>query len=437
MSIETDKLLDENGNIPTALSRIIAAAAGILWRMRQTDRQLELISDPKSESFSDLGEVRRLLTDLVHAQEAVLEDDFFHFKMFIKNIREGQPAFVLFRVHDSEGQVRWLKAAGAPGETDRGFYYGYIQDITVNVILINQRLEKDLARQTMLQKLDIPALLVDMKTKAVISRNTHAHGFFGYDFDEFDRLPLRELYPPEHESSFIKAYETCFMEGVWEGPLRLKIKNGETRQVIARLKRLAIQDLNLLRISIPEVLSPEEGDVSAAPAALDKESYMRRMEEVLEGKESIADILDGIRVNPYENIQLEALMFIDLHSRRKKESILAVGEPFARSDFGGFSNVEGTLMQDILERRVDHVILEDTLESTRPIDWALFIPYGIRSYFVKPFFYGSKLRTLLFFCSTEAGAFSQKNLDKYEAYCTVFTKALRKWRKRPRRAQQI
>jgi hypothetical protein len=50
---------------------------------------------------------------------------------------------------------------------------------------------------------------------------------------------------------------------------------------------------------------------------------------------------------------------------------------------------EGTISLLIGEKHRDYVILEDTLESTRPIDWALFIPHGIRSYFVKLFFHGS------------------------------------------------
>lgn len=436
MTLEIDKLLENNKNIPPALSRLIADAAGLLWRMRRNDRQIEFLNPSKDGLFADPEEVKRLLGDLIHASQIVQEDDFFRFKLAIKNIRDGLPTLALFRVRDNGRPFRWVKMVGAPGEQTQEFYYGFIRDITEDVIHINQLLEKDLARQTMLQQLDFPALLVDMKSKAVISRNTHAYNFFQYDFDEFNHLTLRDLYPSDHESLFIKAYETSVMEGVWEGPLQLKTKSGGTPQVIARLKRLAIQDRELLRISIPQILSLETGEGADAAPPLEKDAFLQHLIDAVTTDETIAqipDILNRLKSNPYAQFQIEALMVVDLQAPRKKPNIHVVGESFALSDFQSHFNFEGAIMQDIRQRRVEHVILEDTLESTRPIDWALFIPYGIRSYFVKPYFFGSKLRHLLFFCSTEVGAFSEKQLDVYQMYSKAFIKGLRKWRKRPRR----
>ena len=74
--------------------------------------------------------------------------------------------------------------------------------------------------------------------------------------------------------------------------------------------------------------------------------------------------------------------------------------------------------------------MDDTLQSLRPIDWALFIPHGIRSYLAKPFYHGDKLRTMLLFCSTEANVYSQKDLELYALYYPAFLHGLKNWRNR-------
>ena len=57
--------------------------------------------------------------------------------------------------------------------------------------------------------------------------------------------------------------------------------------------------------------------------------------------------------------------------------------------------------------------MEDTAKSIKPIDWALFIPHGIRSYFAVPFFHENVLRDVVIFCSTTPSAFSPDNIQPY------------------------
>ena len=41
--------------------------------------------------------------------------------------------------------------------------------------------------------------------------------------------------------------------------------------------------------------------------------------------------------------------------------------------------------------------MEDTLDSIKSIDWAMFIPCGVRSYFAKPFYSDEGLHAVLIF----------------------------------------
>lgn len=73
---------------------------------------------------------------------------------------------------------------------------------------------------------------------------------------------------------------------------------------------------------------------------------------------------------------------------------------------------------------LDHIIVEDTSRSIKPIDWVLFIPRGIRSYFAKPFFKDGVLHNVLIFCSTEAKRFSGCNVRPYQSLFPLFESAL-------------
>ena len=62
---------------------------------------------------------------------------------------------------------------------------------------------------------------------------------------------------------------------------------------------------------------------------------------------------------------------------------------------------------------LEHIIVEDTAKSIKPIDWALFIPKGIRSYLALPFFIDGILREVVIFCSTSPHAFSENAIAPY------------------------
>ena len=78
--------------------------------------------------------------------------------------------------------------------------------------------------------------------------------------------------------------------------------------------------------------------------------------------------------------------------------------------------------------KLDHLIVENTFASIKAIDWALFIPHGIRSYFAKPFYERRTIRSVLILCSEQNNHFSTAHLEEYSLYYMPFQKALKNWR---------
>ncbi|MGE5342704.1 MAG: hypothetical protein ACM3SY_14615 [Candidatus Omnitrophota bacterium] len=398
--------------------------------MKREDKTIEFLNDTLIGEFGDKTELVHLLQNLVYAQERVAEEDFFRFKLFVKAAREGREASVIFRARDEAGTFHhWLQMHGVPGSEDPSLYYGVIRNITQDVSFVNHLLEKDLERQIMIQHDTIPTLLVDMKTKAIISRNTFAYGLFGYEYHEFNEMGFRDIYPESETSRVSRIYETCLLEGFWEGHLVFLKKDQVRFGARIKIKRISLRERNLLRISIYESIEMEAPESPAAEVEFsDREQFKKRLMIAVSEKHEIEEILDTLLAHPYETPRFEAVLYADVYPNKQKIDIYGRGAPFTSLKPGISFNYNGTVSQAIVEKHLSFVILSDTLESTIPSDWALFIPHGIRSYFAKPFFHGSKLRTLLMFCSTEVNRFSEKDMGIYELYYQAFQKGLRNWR---------
>ena len=90
-------------------------------------------------------------------------------------------------------------------------------------------------------------------------------------------------------------------------------------------------------------------------------------------------------------------MFSDIQSGRGMVQVYGVGRLFSSLEWGLSHAYEGTIAQDIERFSLDSLIVEDTLDSIKSIDWAMFIRCGVRSYFAKPFYAAEGLHAVLIF----------------------------------------
>ncbi len=402
-------------------------SCGLFWRMKADRKEIEFLNKTEISGITNFGQLPRLLQNLVWAQEVVVEDDFFRFKLFVLAARECKEASVLFRVKDREGNRYWLRGAGAPAISDPSTYYGVIRDVTGQVGIINRLLDKDLVRQTMIEYEDHPVMLVDMENKSIISRNTYAYRLFEYTFEEFNNLKFHNLFPKDQESRVSKIYEVCLLEGYWEGKLLLVKKGDSLVDARVKIKRMTLRDRNLLKISIHESVQKEESKPVVQTG--DMQEFSNTLAAAIEGKTTMEDILDTLLHHQYRGNMFDAVLYADVYINKRRVDVYARGSALDAVPLGTSFPYEGTVSQAIQQNRMEFYFLDDALESTRPIDWALFIPHGIRSYFAKPFFHGDKLRSLLVLCSCEPRRFSEQESDLYALYYPAFLKGLKNWRK--------
>ena len=426
----------ENLLKPCDFTRFIGRVTGLFWRMKTGEKKIEFLNRTVISGLAGKSDVERLLQNLVWAQEIVAQEDFFRFKLFIISMREGKEASVIFRVRDMESKQPgccWLRIAGAPGTVDPSCYYGYIRDITQDADFIGNLLEKDLEHQTMIESENLPVMLVDMETGGVISRNVSAYELFGYTYQEFISINFQALYAEEQKSQISKIFKICAIESHWEGNMPMVKKGNIPIHTFIKMKRLSLRGRNLLKISIQQHSSGEKKIPAVSLMLADKEQFKKSLMTDMSQKYHMEKILDTLLKHQYGGSLFDAIMYADVYVKKRKVTVYARGkggEVFATLKPGTSFDYEGTISQAIWENRLDFFILGDTLESTKPIDWALFIPHGVRSYFVKPFLHGDQLRTLLIFCSTQPNQFFEKDMEIYELYYPAFMKGLKNWRKK-------
>ena len=147
------------------------------------------------------------------------------------------------------------------------------------------------------------------------------------------------------------------------------------------------------------------------------------------GLERESKILDTLLDRQYQENLFEGIVYADVKPGEEEVEVYARGECFSSYIQGTSFAYQGTVSQAISDKKLEFLVVDDTLESTRPIDWALFIPHGIRSYFAKPFYERNTIRSVLILCSLRGCHFSALKLDEYAVYYDPFLRGMKNWRK--------
>ena len=120
-------------------------------------------------------------------------------------------------------------------------------------------------------------------------------------------------------------------------------------------------------------------------------------------------------------------MFSDIQSTCGKVEIYGVGRLFEKLEWGVSYAYEGTIAQDIERFCLESLTVEDTLDSIKSIDWAMFIPCGVRSYFAKPFYSAEGLLSVLIFASDTPGD-AMMNEASFRHLYEPFSRLAMRWR---------
>ena len=127
--------------------------------------------------------------------------------------------------------------------------------------------------------------------------------------------------------------------------------------------------------------------------------------------------------------ELDGLLFSDIQSHKGQVVVYGAGPAFRELRWGAEHAYEGTIAQDIERFGLRSLTVEDTLDSIKSIDWVLFAPHGIRSYFAKPFYTEQGLHAVLILASLRPGSFGADAETRFASLMGPFERLIGAWRK--------
>lgn len=415
------------------LLKCIKGMPALLFRIEIAKNKIEYLNDYRIDGLGN--KTFLLLKNKMLSKEIILEDDYPYYTSFIKASQQAKASKIIIRVESSKG-LRWLKFIGSHNSYNPGFYLGVMMDITSSVEIVNEMNEKENENLAMINMLDNPVLLVDLSTKEIISHNTAAHELFAYSKDEFRDLRFNDLYHKEYSSEINKTLENVIFDKKWEGKLFFKRKDKNRFLCNTSLRTFKIKTKLLLSISIYSIdLGQNKSGIDIIKSTPEKlngsaQKYLNSLLNKVSSLSEMKKILDVLIENPYPGMKpFDGIIYSDIQVNKDKVVVYPTGSVFKNLPFGEVFTYDGTIAENIEQYKLKNLIVDDTMSSTKAIDWALFIPSGIRSYYARPFFERNTLRSILILCSKKPYDFNNENIDKYDLLCAPFTKGLKNWRK--------
>lgn len=426
-SFEKLTIADESGYRPGDFPGFMESFPALLWRIEIAKWRIEFLNN---FIIRGLGENTRLfLKNDSFRRELIVEEDQHKMDFFSEKMRSGITSFVLFRIKVDQ-QISWLKLSGWAAPRDPLYYYGLFQDVTNEVDSARSMFQNDIEQYVSIDSADHPALLVDYQKQKVIAVNEAGKTLFGYSTNEVRDLNFSKLYPQEITASIQRIIENILFDRKWSGRLNFVRKSMEQFNAFVDSHLIAFKGRNILRLALTGIefkesgLSPRDGRVAKKSIV----EFEKKLSAKLRDKNDIMDILDVFLNNQPPDCEFDGIIFSDIHSRKNKVFVYCAGSPFSGMEPGEMFSYQGTIAQQIEHFKLEHLIVDETMESIKAIDWALFIPKGIRSYFAKPFYSRKILKAVMILCSCKPNAFSAERLDNYFPLFRPFKNSIDAWR---------
>ncbi|MUM78858.1 hypothetical protein GKC30_14580 [Pseudodesulfovibrio sp. F-1] len=307
----------------------------------------------------------------------------------------------------------WLKLTGAVNSSDPRYYYGYLLDVGDTVDVIRYIEKNEAASRLRIDNVPTPVLLVNHQSLRLRQVNAAARSQFGLARTTKGRLPLlTEVFPKANDATF-EAILNALPGQPWAGRLDFNTIQGEPFKANTYLKWILWKQTAIIRISISQNVDETNRE------------HVQNAETNFRDAPNLAAILGQALEHPDIHKCCNAIMISHVHPRANKVFVTGAGAPLADMPPCEEFSYRGTIAEDIDRFNLDHLVVDETMDSIKPIDWALFIPRGIRSYFAKPFYQGKTLRTVLILCSTEPNRFVGLQADSFDSVLRPLNKAAR------------
>ncbi len=400
----------------------------LLWRIEIVRARIEFLNDNTIVAPGIDGTL--LLKNSEYRNRILLPEGFHLIEIFMNSVKEGKTAATVFRVKNQDGSISWLKLTGAVNQKDPRYYYGYLLNVDDTVSVIKGVLGIDLELRLMIEDADNPVFLVEYDSLWLIYANPAAKELFSLTESDFRNLSFHELYYDVMKQPLKPIFMNLPLSRKWTGRLSFQSIDKKNRVSANTVVRYLVHKKNrLIRISLQNPKITQTPKTSVAKSSADDMNTLARKIVTLY---DINEIMATCLASPLVSGIYDAILFSDVHVRKNMVTVYGAGDPFSGMPPAETFSYKGTIAEDINRYSLDYLVVDDTQDSIKPIDWALFVPRGIRSYFAMPFYSRGVLRTVLILCSNTPGHFTGRNPDDYTTMFKTINTAVRAWRRHQR-----
>ena len=376
---------------------------GLLWEIEHRRSRLKIFNGWKLPLLGE--DTTRLIKDAQFRHESIVEPDIPLLVEFWDMMTARQPAAVSFRLR-KDPSLSWL-LQGWPAHKDPERYQGFLKESVLPAAFVENGAAGTC--QLALGQAQYPVFVLSLSHREVVTSNTAARDLFtGLSQKDF---MLRDIAPDELEQPLLEAARLALQSKVWAGTLVLKSGSGGILSSKVRISPCSSES-DIVRIALLNIPDAPSEQCLQVPAT-EREDFSLREE-----LQKFLGMCDGV----------DGLMFSDIQSARGMVEVYGVGEIFSSLPWGDGHAYEGTIAQDIERFGLESLTVEDTLDSIKSIDWAMFIPCGVRSYFALPFYNAEGLHAVLILASKRAGAFGSESEYKFSFLVDLFASTIALWR---------
>ncbi len=390
------------------LSHWIAGFPGLIWSIDIPRSRLHVFNEWSIPGL----DVPRLLKDARYRKKAVRREDYSLLMEFWDMLAARRPAAVTFRLTRGDGGPYILQ--GWPGEHG-DVYDGFLKEAFLPAAYAADGLAGTC--QMDIGGIGYPVFALDLPTQNLLIVNDAARALFASPHDP-DGLTLARIAPDDLSAPLLLAAHKALGDDVWAGTLAFS--NAQRRKFSAKVRLTPCGGAGKGRVVRVALLNiPETPDSATPPPPAPPEA----IPPLREGLESLFQA---------HAADMDGLLFSDIQSHRGQVVVYGAGPAFRKLKWGAEHAYEGTIAQDIERFGLRSLTVEDTLDSIKSIDWVLFAPHGVRSYFALPFYGEQGLHAVLICASLRPAAFGADAGERFSALAGPFERLIAAWRAKGR-----
>ena len=383
----------------------IATFPGLLWEIEHRRSRLKLLNQWATPSLGE--DTARMLKDARFRRRVVVKSDHTLLDEFWEMVSSRQAALVSFRLNGEPDVAYCLQ--GWPHPHDPEKYFGMLKESVLPAAFVADG-EAGFC-QLSLGRAQYPVLILNVRQKEIATCNETARNLFAGAARGGNEFMLDDIAPGDMGKTLLRAARHALEEEVWAGAIRLRNGAGSIPKFKVRISPCSAGP-DIVRIALLNIPERQESGVDMPDMSFAGEPFSLRT-----GLEKLLALCPGV----------SGLMFSDIQSWHGRVEVYGVGRLFSSLAWGAPHAYEGKIAQDIERFGLESLVVEDTLDSIKSIDWAVFIPCGVRSYFAKPFYSAQGLHAVLIFAfdAPAPGAFSDV---RFRPLYEPFARLVARWR---------